>query len=144
MPISPRLKQIVDALPLSLGMRILEIGCGPGAAAREIANVVGDQGFVLGIDRSRKAIDQALTGSVYEIEVGKLAFECIAVEDFELGQHAPFDIALAVRVGTLDGRHPNKEKQALERIKAALTPEGSLFIDQGTTVREVKLPQARH
>ena len=52
-PLSPRLQMIVDALPLLPGMRVLEIGCGPGAAARAVAGRVE---FVLGIDRSAKAI----------------------------------------------------------------------------------------
>ncbi|MER8437086.1 class I SAM-dependent methyltransferase [Mesorhizobium sp. M1312] len=34
-------------------MRVLEIGCGPGAAAREIARRIGD-GHVLAIDRSAR------------------------------------------------------------------------------------------
>ena len=48
---SARLLAIVDALPLRKGIRVLEIGCGPGAAAREIARRIG-RGQVLGIDRS--------------------------------------------------------------------------------------------
>jgi trans-aconitate methyltransferase len=56
--LSPRLLQIVEALPLRPGMRMLEIGCGPGAMARELARRL-PQGFVLGIDRSTKAIGQA-------------------------------------------------------------------------------------
>ena len=35
--ISNRLSEIVDALPLKEGLRVLEIGCGTGVAAREIA-----------------------------------------------------------------------------------------------------------
>jgi cyclopropane fatty-acyl-phospholipid synthase-like methyltransferase len=31
--LSPRLTAIVNALPLKAGMRVLEIGCGPGATA---------------------------------------------------------------------------------------------------------------
>ena len=31
--LSPRLREVVDALPLVEGMGVLEIGCGPGAAA---------------------------------------------------------------------------------------------------------------
>lgn len=33
-----RLTDIMDALPLKEGIRILEIGCGPGAMAREISH----------------------------------------------------------------------------------------------------------
>ena len=35
--LSDRLREIVDALPLRAGSRVLEIGCGPGAMAREMA-----------------------------------------------------------------------------------------------------------
>jgi cyclopropane fatty-acyl-phospholipid synthase-like methyltransferase len=49
--ISPRLAEVVNALPLHKGIRVLEIGCGPGAAAREIANRFEDI-YVLAIDRS--------------------------------------------------------------------------------------------
>ena len=58
--LSARLKAIVDALPLKPGLRVLEIGCGPGAAAREVAARIGS-GYVLGIDRSPRAIAQAVT-----------------------------------------------------------------------------------
>jgi trans-aconitate methyltransferase len=53
--LSPRLISIVNALPLEAAVRVLEIGCGPGAAAREIARRIGD-GHVRAIDRSAKAI----------------------------------------------------------------------------------------
>jgi len=36
-PLSARLKGVVDALPLRPGLRVLEIGGAPGAAAREVA-----------------------------------------------------------------------------------------------------------
>ena len=35
--LSKRLLDIVEALPLTEGMRVLEIGCGPGAMARGIS-----------------------------------------------------------------------------------------------------------
>lgn len=129
--LSPRLAAIVDALPLRPGLRVLEIGCGPGAAAREITRRIGD-GHVLAIDRSARAIAQATAGSRAEIASGRLRFRQVAVEDFELepGQE-PFDIALAVRVGALDGRHPELERKARGRIAAALAPRGRLFLDGG-------------
>nr|WP_287052845.1 hypothetical protein [Mesorhizobium sp.] len=48
-----------------------------------------------------------------------------------------FDIAVAVRVGALDGRHPEAGKIALQRLKAALTAQGRLFIDGGDPLREL-------
>jgi cyclopropane fatty-acyl-phospholipid synthase-like methyltransferase len=139
--LSPRLAAIVDALPLRPGLRVLEIGCGPGAAAREIARRIRD-GHVLAIDRSAKAIAQATAGSQAEIAAGRLTLRQLAVEDFELEPgEAPFDIALAVRVGALDGRHPELERRARARIAAALTPGGRLFIDGDDPLREVSLDQ---
>jgi SAM-dependent methyltransferase len=137
--LSGRLADIVNALPLFDGIRILEIGCGPGAAAREIATRIGD-GYVLAIDRSAKAIGQAIAGSQAEIESGRLSFRQVAVEDFELKDgEAPFDVAFAVRVGALDGRHPEMEVQALSKIAKALTGKGKLFIDGGNPLKEIRL-----
>jgi cyclopropane fatty-acyl-phospholipid synthase-like methyltransferase len=137
--LSPRLLAIVDALPLRPGMRVLEIGCGPGAAAREIARRIG-RGHVLGIDRSAKAITLAKAASRTEIASGLLSYRQEAVEDFELQPgEPPYDIALAVRVGALDGRHRNAEARAKGRIAAALTPGGRLFIDGGDPLREIPL-----
>jgi hypothetical protein len=56
MPLSPRLLAVVDALPLRPGLRVLEIGGAPGAAAREVASRVGPSGHVLVLDRSRAGI----------------------------------------------------------------------------------------
>jgi ubiquinone/menaquinone biosynthesis C-methylase UbiE len=60
--LSKRLSDIVSALPLKDGVRVLEIGCGPGAMAREISKHIG-KGHILAIDRSAKAIQQAISGS---------------------------------------------------------------------------------
>jgi len=141
--ISKRLSDIVNALPLKEGIRILEIGCGPGAMAREIAGLIG-KGHILAIDRSAKAIQQAIAGSETEIETGRLSFRQIAVENFELASdEKPYDIAIAVRVGAFDGRHPEIEMQSLLRITKALTEKGKLFIDGGDPLKEISLNEYR-
>ncbi|UVC07814.1 class I SAM-dependent methyltransferase [Rhizobium sp. TH2] len=137
--ISPRLLAIVDALPLRPGIRVLEIGCGPGAMAREIAARIGN-GHVLAIDRSAKAIALAIAGSDAEISPGTLEFRKSTAETFTLRPgEQPYDLAVAVRVGALDGRHPEAGILARAAIKAALVPGGKLFIDGGDPVREVVL-----
>ena len=137
--LSRRLRSVVDALPLREGMRVLEVGCGPGAAAREVARRIGE-GHVHGIDRSPRAIAQAIAASGPEIAAGRLSFEEVAVEDYELPAGEPrFDLAFAVRVGALDGRHPAAGRRAQQRIAEALAPGGRLFVEMAGTMTEVSL-----
>lgn len=137
--LSDRLQAVVDALPLRPGMRILEIGCGPGAMARALAARNGD-GHVLGIDRSGKAIDQAVAGSADLLATGRLEFRQCSAESLVLAPgEAPYDLAVAIRVGALDGRHPEAGGPARAAIKAALVPGGKLYIDDKDQLREVPL-----
>ncbi len=137
--LSKRLLDVIQALPIRQGIRVLEIGCGPGAMAREISRMIG-KGHILAIDRSAKAIQQAIAGSAAEIKSGSLSFRRVAAEDFELtpGEKL-YDIAVAIRVGALDGRHPEIEKQVLANITKALTKKGRLFIDGGNPLKEISL-----
>ncbi|MET1416693.1 methyltransferase domain-containing protein [Roseibium sp. HPY-6] len=136
---SERVIRFVDALPLCSDMRVLEIGCGPGVAAREVARRVGG-GFVLGIDRSEKAISTARRLSVEEITSGHLGFRVSAIEAFERGDNEPrFDLCFAMRVGAFDGRHPEIGAQAMVRIKSSLRTGGRFFIDTGDPLKEVDL-----
>jgi len=137
--ISSRLAAIVEALPLHPGMRVLEIGCGPGVAARAVLHRIG-KGHVLAIDRSAKAIAQAIAGSDVELASGQLEFRCVSVEDFALAKgERPYDLAFAIRVGALDGRHPAAGRIAHARLRQALVKDGRLFIDGGDPLKEVTL-----
>lgn len=139
MPLSPRLASILAALPLMPGMRVLEVGCGPGALARAMVPLIGN-GFVLGLDRSATAIAQARDGSPDELASGRLQFRIGAIEDFTLGEsEAPFDLIVAIRVGALDGRHPAAGARAIPRLRAALRPGGTVLIDGGNPLRTLPL-----
>lgn len=141
--LSKRLLDIVEALPLKKGIRVLEIGCGPGAMAREISKRIGD-GHILAIDRSAKAINQAILGSEKEINRGTLSFRQVAIEKFTLEPNEDlFDIAVAIRVGALDGRHPEIEEASLMNIANSLTRKGKLFIDGGNPLKEIELEKYR-
>jgi len=140
--ISSRLAAIVEALPLRPGMRVLEIGCGPGVAARAVLHRIG-RGHVLAIDRSARAIAQATAGSAVELASRRLEFRCVSIEDFVLANgERPYDLAFAVRVGALDGRHPATGRVALDRIGRALGEGGRLFIDGGDPLTEIALERA--
>ena len=123
--LSKRLEKIVESLSLKPGMRVLEIGCGPGAMAREMALRVGPKGFVLAIDRSAKAISQAKASSR---QMRNLQFVKCAAEEFE-HEGKSFDLAVAVRVGAFDGRHPELEAEARRRINKALKPRARFVVE---------------
>jgi trans-aconitate methyltransferase len=141
--LSPRLAAIVDALPLQPHSRVLEIGCGPGAAARAVAARLVT-GHILAIDRSASAIAQATSAAAEQIASGRMSVRRVAIEDFVLEPgEVPYDIVFAVRVGALDGRHPKAGERALERIAAATAVGARLFIDGGEPLRELRIPARR-
>ena len=140
MGLSSRLQSVVDALPLRPGLRVLEIGGAPGAAAREVATRVGPDGHVLVLDRSATGIRQTRTHCRAELENGSLSTLCAAVEAFELDPTVDlFDLAFACRVGALDGRHPQLYAAALERIGRAVIPGGLLYVDTGSPLTAIDL-----
>ncbi|MEV0999809.1 methyltransferase domain-containing protein [Nonomuraea sp. NPDC050202] len=139
--LSPRLAAIVDALPLEPHFRVLEIGCGPGAAARAVAARLG-AGHILAIDRSATAIAQARAAAAGEIAAGRMSVRQVAGEDFVLlpGEE-PYDLVFAVRVGALDGRHPEAGQRLLQRVALATRVGARLFIDGGDPLRELPIPR---
>ncbi|WP_117208958.1 SAM-dependent methyltransferase [Allorhizocola rhizosphaerae] len=139
--LSPRLAAIVQALPFKPDSRILEIGCGPGAAARAIAAQLTG-GHILAIDRSAAAIAQAEGACAEEIASGRMSVRQVPAEEFVLqANEEPYDLVFAVRVGALDGRHPQLGERVLQRIAAATTPGARLFIDGGDPLRELPIPR---
>lgn len=136
--LSDRLLRVVDALPLEPGLRVLEVGGAPGAAAREVARRVGPTGHVLLIDRSAKGVDRTRRAAAQEIAAGVLSVREVAVEEVSLAKgEAPFDLAFACRVGVLDGRHPAKHDQAVAALRAVLAPGGAILVDTGSPLRRL-------
>jgi hypothetical protein len=69
-----------------------------------------------------------------------MSLRCVAVEELELlpGEQ-PFNLAFAVRVGVLDGRHPDRQSLACHRIAAALAPRGRIYVGDGADMRVLPL-----
>ena len=139
-PISNRLLLVVDALHLRPGMRVLEIGGAPGAAAREVAARVAPDGHVLVLDRSEAGIRRTRANCAEEIAAGLLSTLCAPVEHFQLepGTEA-FDLAFACRVGALDGRHSRSYAPAIANVRWTVRPGGKLYIDTGSPLTVIAL-----
>jgi cyclopropane fatty-acyl-phospholipid synthase-like methyltransferase len=140
--LSPRLAAIVDALPLRPESRVLEIGCGTGAAARAVAARL-TTGHILAIDRSASAVARARASAAALISSGRMSVRHVAAEELALQSgERPYDLVFAVRVGALDGRHPRAGELALHRIASVATDDARLFIDGGDPLRELALPRS--
>lgn len=128
--LSPRLAAVLEKLPLASGTRVLEIGGAPGPLARAMAERVSPGGFVLVVDRSERGIEATRVACADEIAAGVLGVRRASAEAFRLEPgETPFDLAVANRVGALDGRHPDLEDATLTALRAATTPGAPLYVD---------------
>jgi cyclopropane fatty-acyl-phospholipid synthase-like methyltransferase len=57
--LAPATRMIFAAAGIQPGMRVLDVGCGPGDVAFVAADLVGSDGHVVGVDRSPEALAQA-------------------------------------------------------------------------------------
>ena len=104
---------------ISPGMHVLDVGCGPGAISRGIANLVGEEGSVTGIDSSRHLIER---GKQLYTGIGNL--ELVHSDLFSYKPKGLFDLVIAARVlQWLD--NPG---EALKKIRSLLKPGGMVSI----------------
>jgi arsenite methyltransferase len=70
-------------LALAPGERVLDLGCGPGILAREMADEVGPQGRIEGLDISESmlALAQARCGSLDQVRLGTGRAETLPFDD---------------------------------------------------------------
>jgi SAM-dependent methyltransferase len=107
----------MDALHVEPGERVLEIGCGPGATAVELAARVGASGEVVAVDISTAMI-AAATRRAAAAGVTNVRFEAADAQTADLG--GPFDAAYS-RFGVMFFADP---PAAFANIGSALRPGG--------------------
>jgi SAM-dependent methyltransferase len=112
---------LVDALELAPGMRVLDVGCGPGRHALALAR----RGFdVVGVDHSPEFV--ALAREAAAADELTATFEELDVRD--LAYDSEFDAAICLcqgGFGLLGGRD---EPDVFARIARALQPGGGLAL----------------
>ena len=93
---SPRIRWAVELLDVAPSDRILEIGCGPGAAASLVCERL-DTGRLTAIDRSAPAVERARTTNAAHVDAGRLVLDRTELARLD-APPAAFDKAFAVNV----------------------------------------------
>jgi ubiquinone/menaquinone biosynthesis C-methylase UbiE len=115
--------EYIRMLGIAAGERVLEVGCGSGAVARELARRVAPRGRVVGLDASaallevaRELANDAGLSSLIEFQTG----DCRALPFAD----ASFDAALAV---TTLSHVPNVER-AIRELVRVIRPGGRVGV----------------
>jgi len=104
---------------LKEGMFVLDVGCGTGAISKDIANIVGESGKVIGIDNTEKFIE---SGMITYQNIKNLELLYTDIFDYEPNQK--FDLIVSARVL----QWLNNPKDALIKMKSLLKPNGQISI----------------
>jgi SAM-dependent methyltransferase len=101
------------------GERALDVGCGFGDTAQQLAELVGADGSVLGVDAAPRFIETAREEAA-QAGVRDVRFEVVDVEAHSFEER--FDLAFS-RMGTMFFANP---VAALRNVRKALVPGGRL------------------
>ncbi len=106
---------------ITVGQTVLDVGCGPGYAAADLAGIVGESGRVVAVDRSRRFLD-ALERAREKASIDNVESHELDLDDGVLPP-GPFDAAWARWVFAFVRR----PKDLLKRVADALRP-GGVFV----------------
>jgi SAM-dependent methyltransferase len=130
--VAPRIAWAVELLGLEADDRVLEVGCGSGAAVALVCRQLealggsgpGGVGSVVGIDRSATAIGRAVARNAEAIQAGRARFEQVDLAGFDpVGRS--FDLAFAVNINVFWTGSADAECEVLAR---ALRPGGVVHL----------------
>ena len=118
-----RVRWAVETLDVQPGDRVLEIGCGPGVAAALICERLVD-GEMLGIDRSPLQIERSQRRNEACVASGRLRLAAVELAELDAGE-ARFDKVFAIDVNVF---WLGPAKKELAAVREALAPDGRLFL----------------
>jgi ubiquinone/menaquinone biosynthesis C-methylase UbiE len=130
-----QIRALISRAGASLGMRVLEPGCGPGLVTCLLAEAVGESGHVCALDISPEMVRQcrAMTEGFPQVRATKCA-----VEDFA-GEDNSFDLVFCFNAFPHFSNHP----LALRAAHNCLKPGGCIVIAHSSSRGHVNTVHAQ-
>ncbi|GAB2608866.1 hypothetical protein GCM10009696_13050 [Kocuria himachalensis] len=124
--VAERHRWAVEQLGLRPASRVLEFGCGGGAAAQLVLGRLSG-GSVLAIDRSATAVARAADRNRTAVDAGVLTVRRVALADLD-APAGSFDVAFGVDVNVFWTTSAEPELSVLRQV---LVPGGTLLVAYG-------------
>lgn len=115
--LNPFTRHLLEEAGITKGMKVLDVGCGPGDVSLLAAELVGEEGLVIGIDTNSTALQVAQTRA-QAVSFGQVSFLTGDIRDLALEQE--FDAV----VGRLILQHVREPASLLHLLAQRLRPGG--------------------
>lgn len=131
---SYKLKEIQDKLKIiKVGHRVLDLGCFPGGWLQVAAELVGESGLVVGIDR---VFTEDLPNSNIKIILGDL-YESSSREEIQKISPESFDVVLSDMSPSLTGIKDSDDSRSAELLQLASGFAREVLKQSGTFVAKI-------
>jgi len=120
----PRASDAWRRAGFTAGQTLLDVGCGPGFATIDLAEIVGDEGKVVAVDRSRRFLD-ALEAAARRRGIGH-----IATHEVDLDEGALPNVSADGAWVRWVFAFVTRPRELLGRIAARLKPGGVLVVHE--------------
>jgi SAM-dependent methyltransferase len=120
---APFTRQLFEQAGLAPGMRVLDVGCGSGDVSFLAAELVGETGHVLGVDRSPQAVERARTRAIRR-DISHIAF--VEGDPAEMQFDQPFDAI----VGRFVLMYQDSPGESLKKLIRHLRPGGLVVFQE--------------
>ena len=117
----------------TVGQCLVDVGCGPGYASLDLAEIVGPAGKVVGIDRSRRFLD------AFEATARARGLAQVQVHELDLDRDALPDVRADGAWARWVFAFVNQPEALLRRVAALLRPGGVIAIHEYVDYRAWRL-----
>jgi len=119
------------------GQTLLDAGCGPGWATLDLAGIVGKQGRVVGVDRSRRFLDAAAASAAAR------GIAHVEFHELDLDEQPLPDVRVDGAWSRWVYSFVRKPQDVLRKVAAAVKPGGAMVLHEYVDYRGWRLSPPR-